>query len=190
MLFYLPVPNRETSMMRHSVTWSKLYWMASMAQSLPMDRRGQERHSPCKVLLLFASMHSLWCRFSECIQSTGSQLKMLSLNTLNINLNFYTTDAENNSYELNQWCQSILMSSSRTHAVSTVSGVKNDPELRGVIPNSFEHIFQHIARTENQQYLVRASYLEIYMVGLCVVSPTCVIIYGIVCSSPANLGAL
>ena len=43
------------------------------------------------------------------------------------------------------------------------SGVKNDPELRGVIPNSFEHIFQHIARTTNQQYLVRASYLEIYM---------------------------
>ena len=44
-------------------------------------------------------------------------------------------------------------------------GVKNDPELKGVIPNSFEHIFSHIARTENQQYLVRASYLEIYMVG-------------------------
>ena len=79
----------------------------------------------------------------------------------------------------------ILRSSSRAHAVSTVSGVKNDPELRGVIPNSFEHIFQHIARTENQQYLVRASYLEIYMVGLCVVSPTCVVIYGNVCSSPA-----
>ena len=43
-------------------------------------------------------------------------------------------------------------------------GEKNKPELRGVIPNSFEHIFSHIARTENQQYLVRASYLEIYMV--------------------------
>lgn len=44
----------------------------------------------------------------------------------------------------------------------TMQGPKNDPELRGVIPNSFEHIFQHIARTENQQYLIRASYLEIY----------------------------
>ena len=43
-------------------------------------------------------------------------------------------------------------------------GVKNDPELRGVIPNSFEHIFQHISRSENQQYLIRASYLEIYQV--------------------------
>merc|ERR1712106_808061 len=30
------------------------------------------------------------------------------------------------------------------------------------IPNSFEHIFNHIARSTNQQYLIRASYLEIY----------------------------
>lgn len=44
----------------------------------------------------------------------------------------------------------------------TMQGVKNDPDLRGVIPNSFEHIFQHISRSENQQYLIRASYLEIY----------------------------
>ncbi|KAJ7370615.1 Kinesin-like protein kif3b [Desmophyllum pertusum] len=43
-----------------------------------------------------------------------------------------------------------------------MEGVRSDPVLRGVIPNSFEHIFTHIARTENQQYLVRASYLEIY----------------------------
>ncbi|KAL5007549.1 hypothetical protein ScPMuIL_016355 [Solemya velum] len=44
----------------------------------------------------------------------------------------------------------------------TMQGVKNDAEMRGVIPNSFEHIFQHISRSENQQYLIRASYLEIY----------------------------
>lgn len=44
----------------------------------------------------------------------------------------------------------------------TMEGVRSDPILRGVIPNSFEHIFTHIARTQNQQYLVRASYLEIY----------------------------
>ncbi|KAL3841790.1 hypothetical protein ACJMK2_019899 [Sinanodonta woodiana] len=44
----------------------------------------------------------------------------------------------------------------------TMQGIKNDPDLRGVIPNSFEHIFQHISRSENQQYLIRASYLEIY----------------------------
>ncbi|KAK0400139.1 hypothetical protein QR680_003374 [Steinernema hermaphroditum] len=44
----------------------------------------------------------------------------------------------------------------------TMEGVADVPELRGVIPNSFEHIFQHIAQSQNQQYLVRASYLEIY----------------------------
>ncbi|XP_028515921.1 kinesin-like protein KIF3B [Exaiptasia diaphana] len=44
----------------------------------------------------------------------------------------------------------------------TMEGVKSDPNLKGVIPNSFEHIFTHIARTTNEQYLVRASYLEIY----------------------------
>lgn len=41
-------------------------------------------------------------------------------------------------------------------------GVKDDPELRGLIPNSFEHIFSHIAASKDAQYLVRASYLEIY----------------------------
>lgn len=44
------------------------------------------------------------------------------------------------------------------------SGVHDDPELRGVIPNAYHHIFQHIAQSRNQQYLVRASYLEIYQV--------------------------
>ena len=42
--------------------------------------------------------------------------------------------------------------------------MRSDPDMRGVIPNSFDHIFTHIARTQNQQYLVRASYLEIYQV--------------------------
>ncbi|XP_076679124.1 kinesin-like protein 68D [Andrena cerasifolii] len=44
----------------------------------------------------------------------------------------------------------------------TMEGLKNDHERRGVIPRSFEHIFNHIGRSENMQYLVRASYLEIY----------------------------
>lgn len=44
----------------------------------------------------------------------------------------------------------------------TMEGTKNDPERRGIIPRSFEHIFNHIGRSENMQYLVRASYLEIY----------------------------
>ncbi|XP_012274142.1 kinesin-like protein KIF3B [Orussus abietinus] len=44
----------------------------------------------------------------------------------------------------------------------TMEGSKNDLERRGIIPRSFEHIFDRIGRTENMQYLVRASYLEIY----------------------------
>ncbi|KAG9474652.1 hypothetical protein GDO78_004776 [Eleutherodactylus coqui] len=44
----------------------------------------------------------------------------------------------------------------------TMEGLKGDLEKRGVIPNSFDHIFTHISRSQNQQYLVRASYLEIY----------------------------
>ncbi|XP_076066505.1 kinesin-like protein KIF3B isoform X2 [Oratosquilla oratoria] len=44
----------------------------------------------------------------------------------------------------------------------TMEGIREDPDQRGVIPNSFEHIFNHIARSKNQQYLIRAAYLEIY----------------------------
>ncbi|XP_043233135.1 kinesin-like protein KIF3B [Amphibalanus amphitrite] len=44
----------------------------------------------------------------------------------------------------------------------TMEGVRDDPELRGIIPRSFDHIFGHIEQSENCQYLVRASYLEIY----------------------------
>ena len=49
------------------------------------------------------------------------------------------------------------------------TGVRSDPELRGVIPNAFDHIFTHILRTENEQFLVRASYLEIYQVQYIIV---------------------
>uniref|UniRef100_UPI00358E9EBB kinesin-like protein KIF3B n=1 Tax=Myxine glutinosa TaxID=7769 RepID=UPI00358E9EBB len=44
----------------------------------------------------------------------------------------------------------------------TMEGVHTDPERRGVIPNAFDHIFTRISRSQNRQYLVRASYLEIY----------------------------
>jgi hypothetical protein len=35
-------------------------------------------------------------------------------------------------------------------------------QQQGIIPNAFEHIFSAIQGSENKQYLVRASYLEIY----------------------------
>ncbi|XP_067873914.1 kinesin-like protein KIF3C isoform X2 [Heterodontus francisci] len=44
----------------------------------------------------------------------------------------------------------------------TMQGIWAEPEKRGIIPNSFEQIFTHISRSQDQQYLVRASYLEIY----------------------------
>lgn len=50
----------------------------------------------------------------------------------------------------------------KTFTMEGNKSVRNDPERRGVIPNSFEHVFNHIARSQNKQYLVRASYLEIY----------------------------
>ncbi|KAL7292241.1 kinesin-like protein KIF3A [Trichogramma pretiosum] len=45
----------------------------------------------------------------------------------------------------------------------TMTGTKTSPQLRGIIPNSFAHIFGHIAKAdENQKFLVRATYLELY----------------------------
>jgi hypothetical protein len=44
---------------------------------------------------------------------------------------------------------------------------KRDPELKGVIPNAFTHIFGAIDnKQENMKFLVRCSYLEIYNEGI------------------------
>ena len=45
----------------------------------------------------------------------------------------------------------------------TMEGDRNVPELKGIIPNSFAHIFGHIAKSgDDKNFLVRVSYLEIY----------------------------
>lgn len=47
----------------------------------------------------------------------------------------------------------------------TMMGVPSDPELRGIIPNCFKHIFGCIdedSAIEGKRFLVRCSYLEIY----------------------------
>jgi len=45
----------------------------------------------------------------------------------------------------------------------TMEGIRTVPELRGIIPNSFAHIFGFISRLdEDVRFLVRVSYLEIY----------------------------
>ncbi|KAL4171559.1 hypothetical protein KRP22_009651 [Phytophthora ramorum] len=47
----------------------------------------------------------------------------------------------------------------KTH---TMQGKDSPPELRGVIPLSFDHIFDTINADTTREYMVRASYLEIY----------------------------
>ena len=45
----------------------------------------------------------------------------------------------------------------------TMEGDRSRPEMKGIIPNSFAHIFGHIAKAEEDiKFLVRVSYLEIY----------------------------
>ncbi|KAJ8703729.1 hypothetical protein PYW07_013023 [Mythimna separata] len=45
----------------------------------------------------------------------------------------------------------------------TMAGSNTAPELRGIIPNSFAHIFSHIAKAkEDEKFLVCVTYLEIY----------------------------
>jgi hypothetical protein len=44
----------------------------------------------------------------------------------------------------------------------TMEGQWEPPELRGIIPRSFLRIFEKIDQTHDQNFLVRASYLEIY----------------------------
>ncbi|KAJ3332937.1 Kinesin-like protein kif3b [Blyttiomyces sp. JEL0837] len=44
----------------------------------------------------------------------------------------------------------------------TMQGISNVPQMRGIIPNAFNHIFGHIARSLHKQFLVRVSFLEIY----------------------------
>ena len=46
----------------------------------------------------------------------------------------------------------------KTH---TMEG-KLEGDLKGIIPNAFDHVFRHITTSEDQEFLVRASFLEIY----------------------------
>jgi len=48
----------------------------------------------------------------------------------------------------------------------TMEGIRSQPDLRGIIPASFAHIFDSISHSTSRQFLVRASYLEIYNVNL------------------------
>lgn len=44
-----------------------------------------------------------------------------------------------------------------------MEGIKSDLDQKGIIPRAFEQIWAHINRTQNMNFLVAVSYLEIYM---------------------------
>ncbi|KAJ3227346.1 Kinesin-like protein kif3b [Clydaea vesicula] len=44
----------------------------------------------------------------------------------------------------------------------SMQGIPHEPNLRGIIPNSFHHIFNHIGQSKEKTFLVRVSFLEIY----------------------------
>lgn len=44
----------------------------------------------------------------------------------------------------------------------TMQGIKDNQTQKGIIPRSFEHIFEAIAIDTTKKYLIRGSYLEIY----------------------------
>lgn len=44
-----------------------------------------------------------------------------------------------------------------------MEGTRGSPEDKGIIPRAFEQVWSHINRTQNMNFLVAVSYLEIYM---------------------------
>ncbi|RKP00389.1 hypothetical protein CXG81DRAFT_13292, partial [Caulochytrium protostelioides] len=44
----------------------------------------------------------------------------------------------------------------------TMQGLAEPPSLRGIIPNTFNHLFDHIAQSSDKNFLVTVSFLEIY----------------------------
>lgn len=119
-----------------------------------MAKQGQEKHLPWKVWHIRE-----WQRGHCSICFIGQKIIIIIISSLLWPRENYENYFICSSYS--NWPCGVF---SEFCLLYTVVGVRTDPVLRGVIPNSFEHIFTHIARTQNQQYLVRSSYLEIYQV--------------------------
>lgn len=47
-----------------------------------------------------------------------------------------------------------------------MQGVEQPTSQRGIIPRTFEHIFESIATTEHTKFLVNVSYLEVLTIIL------------------------
>lgn len=64
--------------------------------------------------------------------------------------------------ELQTLFKTTILGQTGTGKTYTMAGT-DSPQTRGIIPNTFAHIFGHIAKAkENQKFLVRVSYMEIY----------------------------
>ena len=48
----------------------------------------------------------------------------------------------------------------------TMEGVRTDENLKGVIPRSFDHIFTHISRTTDEQYLGNENFKNFSLKGV------------------------
>jgi kinesin family protein 3/17 len=56
----------------------------------------------------------------------------------------------------------VTLGQTGTGKTFSMQGVPDVPHLRGIIPNTFNHVFDHIARAVHKKFLVRVSFLEIY----------------------------
>jgi hypothetical protein len=56
----------------------------------------------------------------------------------------------------------FLFSQTGTGKTHTMEGKDSPPDLKGMLPRAFDQIFDHIASSSNAEFLVRASFLEIY----------------------------
>lgn len=63
------------------------------------------------------------------------------------------------SFTIKKFTQ-FLMLTGKTY---TMEGTRESAEQKGIIPRAFEQIWSHINRTQNMNFLVAVSYLEIYM---------------------------
>lgn len=68
-----------------------------------------------------------------------------------------------NFYITIQPCSCFAYGQTGTGKTFTMEGTRESAEQKGVVPRTFEQIWSHINRTQNMNFLVAVSYLEIYM---------------------------
>lgn len=134
----------------------------------PLDK--MEREKNCKVVVEVDSIDNCVTLFASTDRQSGDhQSKTFSFDHV---FNEESTQAEVYNAVARPIVQNVLegyngtifaYGQTGTGKTFTMEGDHDEPELKGIIPNSFEQIFNGIANAkEGQQFLVRCSYLEIY----------------------------